>query len=104
MQPLTSIMGDANDRHNQFGADLVIFTVHATYRERRFSRLFAAPLQAIEQGMSLICAGAQDVMIADGDGCERSPIELYNSICGASANTHKLTASSENAVFTQAKS
>ncbi|WP_238193901.1 hypothetical protein [Methylobacterium frigidaeris] len=79
----------------------MIFTVHATYRERRFSRLFAAPLQAIEQGMSLICAGAQNVMVADGDGRERSPIELYNSICGTSADKRKLTASFESTVFTQ---
>lgn len=82
MQPLAGIMGDANSRHTQLGADLVIFTVYANYREHRFSRLFAAPLQAIEQGMSLICAGAQNVMIADGDGLERSPMEFYNVIFG----------------------
>ncbi|TNC08059.1 hypothetical protein FF100_30495 [Methylobacterium terricola] len=80
----------------------MIFTVHATCRELRFSRLFAAPLQAIEQGMSLICAGAQNVLIADGDGCKRSPIELYNIICGTSADARKSTESIQSTFFTRA--
>jgi hypothetical protein len=63
----------------------VSFTVTAHTFARRFVYQHVSMLNALDQSMSLIAAGMADVRIADGNGLDWVPADLYSHVFGGSS-------------------
>jgi hypothetical protein len=63
----------------------VSFTVTAHRSARTFVYQHVSMLNALDQSMSLIAAGMADVRIADGDGLDWVPADLYRHLFGGSS-------------------
>lgn len=53
------------------------FTVHARVSLRAFCYQHGSIVGALEQGLSLLTAGMQEVRIVDGNGRSHTPMALY---------------------------
>lgn len=58
------------------------FTVSADTASRVYSWQHGSMLSALEQGLSLITAGMNDVRIVDSEGRSHSPTALYQRMFG----------------------